>query len=102
MGRSAGAGHPLHFRCTALARLWPRTNRDYDAHNHRLTGRTRATPANGHHHPRKSWVTFEWACSCGKTGWSSHKDLERLAIYTGAISANDTRLAGPTRKRQTP
>lgn len=91
MSRSSGPGYPISFRCTRLARTWPRTRHDHDAHHHTLTGRTRDTARNGKGHPRKSWITFEWSCTCGASGWSSHADLERIAIREGIIATDDPR-----------
>lgn len=74
-----GTGYPNAFICARLSRSWPRTRHDYDAHVVTLTGRERPTPRNGKGHPRKSWTTREYVCTCGHRGWSSHKDLERFA-----------------------
>lgn len=84
MSRSHGTGYPAFFRCTTARRenrYWSKTfdRRDAKPHIVSLTGRTRPTPRSGKGHPRKSWTTREWVCSCGATGWSSHIDLERLA-----------------------
>jgi hypothetical protein len=82
MGRSHGTGYPLHFKCTVAASIvwhdWAREKRERAEHKVSLTGRTRPTKHNGKGHPRKSWTTREWKCSCGATGWSSHTDLERM------------------------
>lgn len=83
MSRSAGPGYPLYFMCSEARHIWwhdiARTHRERAEHVVSLTGRSRPTRRNGKGHPRKSWTTFEWQCSCGATGWSSHTDLERLA-----------------------
>lgn len=76
-----GTGFPNFFRCPQGRRdnqFWRASFDTSRARPHwvTLTGRTRPTrPGKGH--PRKSWTTWEWRCSCGATGWSSHKDLER-------------------------
>ena len=72
-----GTGYPVYFICAKLARRWPRSEVDYRMHEVTVTGRTRPTPRNGKGHPRKSWTTREYRCSCGHVGWSSHVDLER-------------------------
>lgn len=75
-----GTGYPNWFLCPRLRRIYykDRTSLAYASHQVRLTGRTRPTKRNGKGHPRKSWTTREWRCICGATGWSSHKDLERM------------------------
>lgn len=78
-----GTGYPNFFRCPKARRentYWDRhwDSRQARKHKVRLTGRTRPTPR-GKGHPRKSWTTREWVCSCGATGWSSHIDLERMS-----------------------
>jgi hypothetical protein len=78
-----GTGVPNWFLCPTerRERLDARWRGPYalnmPRHTITLTGRTRPTkPGNGH--PRKSWTTREWTCSCGRTGWSNHIDLEHL------------------------
>lgn len=77
MSRSHGTGYPIWFMCPKLRRIWPRTSNDYRHHVTTPTGRVRPTPRNGKGHARKIWWTMEYTCTCGHTGWSSHKDLER-------------------------
>jgi hypothetical protein len=87
MSRSHGTGYPIHFACSQARRIWhgssdeqsARTSRERREHVVELTGRTRPTKRDGKGHPRKSWTTYEYRCSCGHVGWSSHKDLERRA-----------------------
>lgn len=85
-----GTGYPTFFACPQARKIYygtrasrgeavSRTQRERSAHDVELTGRTKPTPRNGKGHPRKSWTTFEYKCVCGHVGWSSHKDLERLA-----------------------
>jgi hypothetical protein len=84
-----GTGYPNHFECSKARLIYygdrsstgepvARTTRERAAHVITLTGRTRPTPRNGKGHPRKSWTTREYRCTCGHVGWSCHKDLERL------------------------
>lgn len=88
-----GTGYPIFFECPNARKIYygtrsskgeevSRTMRARQAHVIKLTGRTKPTPRNGKGHPRKSWTTFEYTCACGRTGWSSHRDLERLASST--------------------
>lgn len=90
----SGTGYPIWFQCAKARRIWYGSRRNNDEGNERtareraehvteLTGRTRRTPKTGKGHPRKSWTTFEYRCSCGHVGWSSHKNLERKAEQAG-------------------
>jgi hypothetical protein len=86
-----GTGYPNFFECSKARRIYygnrssrgdevTRTSRERAAHVVTLTGRQRPTkPGKGH--PRKSWTTFEYRCSCGHVGWSSHIELERRASW---------------------
>jgi hypothetical protein len=88
-----GTGYPIWFQCAKARRIWygprssaagaTRTALERSEHHTELTGRTRPTPHTGKGHPRKSWTTFEYRCTCGHVGWSSHKNLERLAETKG-------------------
>lgn len=88
-----GTGYPNWFMCAKAREIWygprssaegaARTGRERAEHRVELTGRTKPTRATGKGHPRKSWTTFEYRCSCGHVGWSSHKDLERKAEWEG-------------------
>jgi len=79
-----GTGYPVRFHCPT----WRHENNDHHfmpnhypparRHAITLTGRTRPAPSPGKGHPRKSKLSREWTCECGKTGWSCHKDLERM------------------------
>jgi hypothetical protein len=94
-----GTGYPIYFHCAKARRIYygaraPRSNHPHDLgqwyedverthaerdrHVVKLTGKTKPTPQ-GKGHPRKSWTTYQYECSCGHVGWSSHKDLERMA-----------------------
>lgn len=80
MGRAAGTGSPLFFHCPVARR-----NRDPwtwdlpDGHTITLTGRTRPFTPSGARGQRSTFTSYEYRCSCGYTGWSSHMDLARLA-----------------------
>lgn len=78
MGRSAGTGSPVWFRCYN-----DRRGVGID-HTVRLTGRERPSPAKKGHTKgsRSSWFLREYACSCGHVGWSNHVDLARMAGKT--------------------
>lgn len=95
MSRSAGPGYPIFFRCRELASIWPRTSYDEKRHQTKLTGKVKPTPFNGKGNPRKSWLTFQYECTCGHVGWSSHSDLQFQAIQEGIIQADDPRLRLP-------
>lgn len=83
MSRSHGTGYPMFFMCAKARQIWwqdsGRTTLERRQHVTELTGRTRPTKRNGKGHPRKSWTTFEYRCTCGHVGWSSHIELERQA-----------------------
>lgn len=88
-----GTGYPNFFRCPRARREnqhWRATFDSRQATKHwvKLTGKTRPTPATGKGHPRKSWTTREWTCSCGERGWSSHTDLERIEATGHKINAS--------------
>lgn len=74
MGRSAGAGSPLSFKCRGCGDASYRTIR--------LTGRTRvrATKHGSARGARHGGVAREYVCGCGHTGWSTHVDLLRWAV----------------------
>lgn len=97
MSRSSGPGYPLDFRCAKLASLWPRDSLDAQRHQVTLTGKIRNT-TRGRSHPRKSLASFQYQCSCGHLGWSSHADLERLAVATKVIEPDDPRIVPLWRK----
>lgn len=71
--RGSGTGSPVWFRCANERR---RIGVDHEIE---LTGRQRP------YHParaigsRSTFVSREYACSCGHVGWSNHVDLARLA-----------------------
>lgn len=74
MGRSAGTGYPLWFRCPVQRRerVWPHPYPS--GHETVRTGRTkpnrsRKTGASG---GRALRVLHEYRCSCGHVGWTSH------------------------------
>lgn len=82
-----GTGYPAFFICARLARRWPRTQRDYDRHEISLTGKTkrnRQSPGKGH--PRKSYASVQYRCSCGHEGWTSHIDPSRQAVGLGFLT----------------
>jgi hypothetical protein len=83
-----GTGYPNYFECSKARRIYygnrasrgedvRRTVAERGQHAVTLTGRTRPTKQDGKGHPRKSWTTREYECSCGHVGWSNHVDLER-------------------------
>lgn len=88
-----GTGYDLEFACPVAKR-----NRDPyeprgiryaalpEGHDITLTGSARPTKRDGRGHPRKSWTTFHWSCTCGRSGWSSHIDLEEIALRGGDAS----------------
>jgi hypothetical protein len=87
-----GSAIQLDFRTSALANIYPRDRYDYELHaDVRLTGRTRSA-RNGHGHVRKSYLAWEYECSCGHIGWSSHREMERRAISMGMIAPDDARI----------
>lgn len=89
MGRSAGAGSPLWFMCPrereerwnwrSMGGHWP-----VGEHRITLTGRTRPyhTKSGSALGSRSTLTSREWNCSCGRTGWSNHSDLERMAAQS--------------------
>lgn len=76
MGRSAGPGSPVFFRCTKCrSTLNPDKSKGWRVE---LTGRTRQRPPRGVLGSRNSWVAREYRClDCGHVGWSTHNDLAR-------------------------
>lgn len=84
---SHGTGYPICFFCAEARHIYYRDTgrqaRERAEHVVTLTGRTRPTKRNGKGHPRKSWTTREYRCSCGHVGWSSHIDLERMEQPNG-------------------
>lgn len=77
MGRSAGAGSPVFFRCWACRSTLVNDRTTTVT----LTGRTKPYPHNGHHMlgQRSTRTLREYVCSCGHKGWSNHIDLARRA-----------------------
>jgi hypothetical protein len=73
MGRSAGTGSPVWFRC-----FNERRGIGID-HEITLTGRTRPYRPKRMIGSRSEFTSFEYECSCGHVGWSNHKDLARMA-----------------------
>lgn len=98
MSKGRGSGFPLDFRCSVLAKVWPRDGHEYADHQVVLTGRTKSA-RNGKGHARKSYLSWEYRCSCGHVGWSCHRELERRAIAFGLIDKGDERIrrAGSSR-----
>ncbi len=95
-----GTGYPIWFQCAKARLIWYGSRRQGDARNAdtgrerarhvtELTGRTRPTRRTGRGHPRKSWTTFEYRCSCGHVGWSSHISLERQAERAGWFNKDE-------------
>lgn len=71
MGRSAGAGSPVWFKCPkcrASASEVTLTGRARRMRRYRVAVGTR----NGN-------TSHEYTCKCGHTGWSSHNDVTRYA-----------------------
>lgn len=92
----SGTGYPYHFECSKARLIYygdrssrgedvARTSRERSAHVIALTGRSKPVPS-GKGHPRKSWRSREYKCSCGHVGWSNHKDLERLESRGSAVT----------------
>lgn len=71
MGRSAGPGSPVRFKCWAQRR-----GERGDRHEVQLTGRRREYHPKRMAGTRSSWWEREYVCSCGHVGWSNHRDLE--------------------------
>jgi hypothetical protein len=88
----SGTGIPIWFSCpkerreAGTARLM-RESVDAVRRRHvvTLTGSTKAAKFSRGHHPRMSFTSFGYTCSCGHMGWSAHRDLERLAVKTGDV-----------------
>ena len=84
MGRSAGTGSPVWWRCAKA-----RTNRFHDRHySAELTGRTRPyrPPSHSVIGQRSVHTSYEYVCSaCGHRGWSNHMDLAYQAKDTEAL-----------------
>lgn len=81
MGRSAGAGSPISFRCIKC-RSSLRRGRDHrGGYRVQLTGRTKPyardlTDCRG---TRSTDTSREYRClTCNHVGFSNHSDLERL------------------------
>jgi hypothetical protein len=87
MSQSAGAGSPLFFHCPTKRQeihshyYWPHAYPPPSRHLITLTGRTRPYKPKRYSALgiRSSSTARQWACECGKTGWSNHIDLERMA-----------------------
>lgn len=92
-----GTGYPINFMCPKLRTIYWRDRTDDRAARHQgvtLTGRVKRMKT-GKGHPRKSWTSFEYRCACGHAGWSSHKDLERIANKLGIPGAWEDGAYGP-------
>ena len=78
MGRSAGTGSPVWFRCFEDRST---IRGGYGEHRIELTGRSKPYHAKKGHTlgTRSTYKTREYRCSCGHVGWSNHVDLARLA-----------------------
>lgn len=91
-GRGAYAGSPLVWRCAVLSRIWPRERRHIEQHDDwstvKLTGKWRRR-RRGHKGQRNAFVSVQYTCKCGHTGWSSHNDIVRAAISHGITTAAD-------------
>lgn len=76
MGRSAGPGSPVWFRC------WSDRSTVRGGVDHRvtLTGRRRPyRSAKGHALGiRSDTIAREYRCTCGHVGWSNHLDLSDI------------------------
>lgn len=73
MGRSAGTGSPVWFRCSRCRSTLVRNTHS----KVRLTGREKPMPERrGSTLGARSTRTLrEYECSCGHIGWSNHMDL---------------------------
>ena len=79
MGRSAGTGSPVWFRCAVARREGPGDDREHVVVR---TGRerpyrTRRYQTLGY---RSDNVTREYRCTCGHVGWSNHLDLRNAPL----------------------
>lgn len=73
MGRSAGPGSPISFRCAKCRRRDDWRNPSSKGRRVRLTGRNKWK---GKRSARHTSVYLEYEClDCGHIGWSSHIDL---------------------------
>lgn len=91
MGRSAGTGSPIAFRCPVDRRQNPLWNSEdvrrngYEArsrtHVITLTGRKRRyhSAQGSALGTRSDYFAREYTCACGHTGWSAHFDIARMA-----------------------
>lgn len=87
MSRSHGSGSPLFFHCPVKRREMhdhyyrPHSCLPPRRHKITLTGRTKPYKAKMRNALglRSTATAREWVCECGRTGWSNHVDLERLA-----------------------
>jgi hypothetical protein len=78
MGRSAGPGSPVYFRCKVERDTL--TSRGGDRHVVELTGRERPYSPSRTLGTRSTYISREYRClSCGHVGWSNHVDLAHLA-----------------------
>jgi hypothetical protein len=71
VSRSFGTGSPVFFRCHSCRS----TIRGGIDGEFVLTGRVRPSRFSGPVGSRSTFVTREYTCSCGHTGWSNHIDL---------------------------
>jgi hypothetical protein len=72
-------GHPLTFQCPTWKSLDYEDRREQRGdHKIQRTGRER--PSTG---KKKGWfpVAYEYRCSCGRTGWSTHPDVKNSSLY---------------------
>lgn len=77
MGRSAGPGSPVYFRCHACRSTLVNNTTETVT----LTGRSKPYPHRRYHTLgiRSSYRSREYRCSCGHVGWSNHIDLAYMA-----------------------
>jgi len=92
-----GTGYPISFLCTV-----ERRERGHAGiHKWERTGRTKPASSPTKGHPRKLRTSWEYLCSCGHRGWTSHKDILAAPIRpldaVRCVGGND---AGPVRDRE--
>lgn len=82
MGRSAGAGSPVWFRCHACRSTLVNDR----SSTYELTGRTKPYKRSKYSMlgSRSTTTAYEYRCSCGHVGWSNHIDLARKAASAAA------------------
>ena len=86
-GTNAGTGWPLTFRCSkcrksqyagGCASIDAHYTR-HSSHKHTPTGKTR--PYKGGNRGIRGLRTFhQYTCECGHSGWSRHRDVQRLPV----------------------